>query len=139
MKKKKPVTKKDKEDWTKFTENLGTVYDKDSSFHDTEKNNKIKKLDLHGFSLDEANKEVKNFIINSYQKGYRKLTVITGKGKRSKIYSDPYISNQMGVLKNSIPEFILNDSELSTLVNDLKKAEIKDGGEGAIYINLKKL
>ena len=139
MKKKEFFSKKDIKDWEDFTKNLESVADKDQLVTTKKSVNEIKKLDLHGFSLEEANREVKKFIINSYKEGYKKLIVITGKGKRSKIYEDPYTSQEMGVLKNSIPDFIMKDSELASVVNNLSKADINDGGDGAIYINLKKL
>ena len=139
MKKKELFSKKDIKDWEDFTKNLESVADKDQLVTTLKSEKEIKKLDLHGFSLEEANREVKKFIINSYKEGYKKLIVITGKGKRSKIYEDPYTSHEMGVLKNSIPYFIMKDSELVSIVNNLSKAGISDGGDGAIYINLKKL
>ena len=99
--------------------------------------NKVKKLDLHGSSLVEANKIVKKFIIESFNNGYKKLLVITGKGLRSKSYNNPYVSEKLNVLRYSVPEFIKNDENLNTKISRISKAEIKDGGEGAIYIFLK--
>ena len=138
MKKKNPVSPKDKKDWNIFTENLGKVYDKESSLED--KNpflQKIKKLDIHGITLDQANKKVKKFIMESYNEGYKKLIIITGKGSRSKIYDNPYVSQDMGILKNSVPQYVFNDPELSPIIKKISKAEIKHGGEGAICIFLK--
>ena len=140
MKKKKLSTSKDKEDWLVFTEKLENIYDKDSDFLKQKSAvNKIRKLDLHGFSLDQANKMVKKFIIKSFEDGYKKLLVITGKGLRSKIYKNPYLSEQMSVLKNSVPEFIKNDKDLLNIISRISKADLKDGGEGAFYIFLKRI
>ena len=139
MKKKDLFKKKNIQDWESFTKNLDTLPDKDAFLLQQNNPNKIKKLDLHGFSLDEANQEVKKFIINSHKSGCNKLIIITGKGTRSKNYQNPYTSNEMGVLKNSIPEFITKDSDLASIVNNLSKAEVSDGGDGAIYVDLKKL
>ena len=100
--------------------------------------NKIKKLDLHGYSLDEANKVVKNFIIKSFNYGYRKLLFVTGKGLRSKTQNNPYISEKLSFLKYSVPEYIKNDESLNQKISKISEASIKDGGEGAIYIFLKK-
>ena len=137
--KKYPATARDREDWSAFTKQLRNVYDKDAGYkNNNNKANKIRKLDLHGLSLNEANRVVKKFIIESYQDGYKKLLVITGKGLRSKVYENPYLSKEMNVLKNSVPDFIKQNEDLSNKINKIVKADLKDGGEGAFCIFLKK-
>ena len=139
MKKKYSVTSKDKKDWIAFTKRLENVYDKDVDFIKQNTTvNKIRKLDLHGLSLNEANKIVKKFVIQSFEEGYRKLLIITGKGLRSKIHKNPYLSEQMSVLKHSVPEFIKNDEDLLEKISSISTADLKDGGEGAFYIFLRK-
>ena len=138
MKKKHPVTPKDKEDWATFAKKTEYVFDKDDSFLSSTRNQQLRKLDLHGFSLDEANKTVKNFVIESFEKNYEKLLIITGKGLRSKVHDNPYISESLNVLKNSVPNFIKNDEDLKSKISSLSQASLKDGGEGAFYIFLKK-
>ena len=140
MKKKYSVLPKDKKDWITFTKHLVNIYDKDanSTKQDTTKN-KIRRLDLHGLSLNQANNVVKQFIIESFKNGYRKLLIITGKGLRSKVHKNPYLSEQMNVLKNSVPEFIKNDEDLFEKISRMSTADLKDGGEGAFYIFLKKV
>ena len=139
MKKKYKATLKDKKEWIEFTEHFNDVYDKDAS---TRKNNVIsnrfRKIDLHGHSLDEANQIVKNFIINSFDNGYKRLLIITGKGSRSKTHNNPYLSEKLSVLKNSVPDYIKNDKSLEDKVLQISKADLKDGGEGAINIILRK-
>ena len=138
MKKKYFVTAKDKKDWTVFTKQMGNIGAKESDI--IKKNikiNEVKKLDLHGFSLIEANKIVKNFIINSFNNGYKKLIIVTGKGLRSKSHDNPYLSEKLSVLRYSVPEYIKNDENLANKINSISIADIKDGGEGAIYIFLK--
>ncbi len=138
MKKKNSVTPKDRKDWTNFTKNLGSLYDKEKYFVGNDlKKNKIKKIDLHGLTLDNANQVVKKFIIDFSEEGFKKFLIITGKGLRSKNIVNPYISETMSVLKNSVPDFIKRDEELSLKVKKITKAEQKDGGEGAIYVLLK--
>ena len=138
MKKKYTVTSKDKKDWLTFTKHLENIYDKDNDFKKPRTTiNKIKKLDLHGFSLEDANKRVKKFIIESFEDGYKKLLVITGKGLRSTAHKNPYSSELMNVLKYSVPEFIKNDEDLFDKISRISKASLKDGGEGAFYIFLK--
>ena len=85
----------------------------------------------------EANKIVKKFIIESFNNGYKKLLVVTGKGLRSKSYNNPYVSEKLNVLRYSVPEFIKNDENLNNKISRIAQADIKDGGEGAIYIFLK--
>ena len=139
MKKKYFATTKDKEDWTAFTKNFNNLYDKEANLQNLKINpNKFIKLDLHGFSLNEANKEVKKFIIGSFNKGYKKLLIITGKGLRSKVYPNPYLSEKMNVLKHSVPEFIKSDEDLFEKIKKISIADLKDGGEGAFYVFLKK-
>ena len=139
MKKKYPATPKDKKDWIAFTKHLEDVYDKETNIikQNTIKD-KILKLDLHGLSLNQANKIVKKFIIKSFEASHTKLLIITGKGLRSKVNKNPYLSQQMSVLKYSVPEFIKNDKDLFDKIRKISRADLKDGGEGAFYIFLKK-
>ena len=138
MKKKHFVTPKDKKDWDVFTKQMGDISPKESDLlKENIEINKVKKLDLHGSSLIEANKTVKKFIIESFNNGYKKLLVVTGKGLRSKSYNNPYVSEKLNVLRYSVPEFIKNDENLNNKISRIAQADIKDGGEGAIYIFLK--
>jgi len=138
VKKKHFVTPKDKKDWDVFTKQMGDISPKESDLlKENIEINKVKKLDLHGSSLIEANKIVKKFIIESFNNGYKKLLVVTGKGLRSKSYNNPYVSEKLNVLRYSIPEFIKNDENLNNKISRIAQADIKDGGEGAIYIFLK--
>ena len=138
VKKKNFISSKDKKDWVAFTKQMGTIKAKESDLlKENIKLSEVKKLDLHGFSLIEANKIVKNFIINSFNSGYKKLLIVTGKGLRSKSHENPYVSEKLSVLRYSIPEYIKNDGNLANKINSISTADIKDGGEGAIYIFLK--
>ena len=139
MKKKYSATLKNKADWFAFTKNLGDVHDKDANFVEQNiKSTKLQKLDLHGCSLSKANKLVKKFILKSFEKGYKKLLIITGKGLRSKVHKNPYLSEQMNVLKYSVPDFIKNDEDLFNKINSITTASLRDGGEGAFYVLLGK-
>ena len=138
MKKKYAVTAKDRQEWIAFTKQMKGISTKEGDFFDQNvKINKVRKLDLHGFSLSEANKIVEKFIIESFEEKYKKLLIVTGKGSRSKIHENPYSSEKLGVLKYSVPEYINNHENLSNKISRISKADIKDGGEGAIYIFLK--
>ncbi len=138
VKKKNFISPKDKKDWLDFTKQMGNIKAKESDLlKENIKLNEVKKLDLHGFSLIEANKIVKDFIINSFNSGYKKLLIVTGKGLRSKSHENPYLSEKLSVLRNSVPEYIKNDESLANKINSISTANIKDGGEGAIYVFLK--
>ena len=139
VKKKNFISSKDKKDWLAFTKQMGNIKAKESDLlKENIEVSEIKKLDLHGFSLVEANKIVKNFIINSFNSGYKKLLIVTGKGLRSKVHYNPYLSEKLSTLKYSVPEYIKNDENLNKKINRISQADLKDGGEGAIYIFLKK-
>ncbi len=138
MKKKYVASPKDKKDWLDFTKQIGNISPKENDL--SQENIEIKKvlkLDLHGSSLAESNKMVKKFINECFNRGYKKLLIVTGRGLRSKSYDNPYVSEKLSVLKYSVPEFIKNDENLNNKISRISKAEIKDGGEGAIYIFLK--
>ena len=138
MKKKYSASSKDKKDWEDFTKQVGNIsVTEDDFLEENRQINKVRKLDLHGYSLDNANKVVKKFIIESFDKGYNKLLVVTGKGLRSKSYDNPYISENLSVLKNSVPEYIKNNENLNSIISKIIQADQQDGGEGAINIFLK--
>ena len=138
MKKKYSASSKDKKDWADFTKQMSNISVKESDFlEENQQKIKVRKLDLHGYSLDDANKVIKKFIIESFNKRYNKLLIVTGKGLRSKSYDNPYASKNLSVLKNSIPEYIKNDENLNSIINKITQADQKDGGEGAINIFLK--
>jgi len=138
VKKKYTVSSRDKEDWLNFTKRMGSIRAKDDDFLEgNKKTNKYRKLDLHGYSLDDANKIVKKFIIESYNKNYKKLLIVTGKGSRSKSYDNPYISKNLNVLKNAVPEYIKNDENLNSIIHKVTQADREEGGDGAINIFLR--
>ena len=138
MKKKYSVTSKDKKDWDVFTKQMGNISVKESDFlKENVQINEVKKLDLHGFSLVEANEKVKNFIIESFNSGKKKILVITGKGLRSKSSGNPYLSETLSTLKYAVPEYVKNNESLNKKIIRISEADLKDGGTGAIYIFLK--
>jgi len=140
VKKKYFVSSKDKKDWITFTKKTNSIRAKEIDYlEQNTRVNAVQKLDLHGFSLSEANKIVKKFIIESFESGYKKLLIITGKGLRSKVHQNPYLSEQMNVLKRSVPEFIKNDEDIFEKISRISTADLKDGGEGAFYIFFKKV
>ena len=132
------ISDKDKKDWEKFVSNNEKLPNKDLNFKE-KKTGTHRSLDLHGYSLDEANKKVNDFIKSSYQEGIKSITVVTGKGLHSTTELDPFVSKDLSILKYSVPNYIKNNDDLMKLIIDFKDADIKDGGSGAFYINLKKI
>ena len=131
------ISEKDKKTWNEFLSNDQKLPDKDN-FETETKVNKTRLLDLHGKTLDEANRVIENFIRKSYQEKVHKLIIVTGKGLHSKNEMDPYVSKDLGILKYSIPDFLKNNSELMKMISNISEASIADGGAGAFYIFLKK-
>ena len=132
------LTDKDKKDWKNFTSSRDKVSNKDFKINkkNIEENTK-RIIDLHGFSLENANKIIEGFINNSYQEGIKKVIVVTGKGTRSKTANNPYLSRDLSILKHSVPEFIKSNSSLMNKIKQISEANIEDGGSGAFYIYFK--
>ena len=138
MIKKKDLSKEDSEVWQSYIENSTDVYDKDLGKKSINRKERFK-FDLHGYTLDEANKKVKEIIISCSKNKYREILLITGKGLHSTSSEDTYISNNLSKLRYSVPEFIGSDNELMNYIISIEEAEKKDGGDGAILIKLKNL
>jgi len=131
------ISDKDKSDWDKFITGNEKLPNKDLKYQE-KKILKIKSIDLHGYTLDEANKKIREFINKSFSENVNKLIIVTGKGLHSENEKDPYVSKDLGILKYSVPEFITNDKDLMNKINEIKDAKIEDGGGGAFYIYLKR-
>ena len=136
MKKKDSLSQKDKEDWKNFIENTSFIPDKDKSHN--KNSNQLYKFDLHGLTLSDANKKVKEIVIFCSEKKYKEILLITGKGLHSK-NDDVYKSSKLSKLRYSIPEYINSEPEISKLISSISTPSQKDGGEGALLIKLKKL
>ena len=128
---------KDKKDWENFLTNKEKLPNKENEI---KKNigQKVRSIDLHGYTLDQANKTIENFITKSYEEKVNKLIVVTGKGLHSQNEKDPYVSKDLSILKYSVPEFISNNDDLMNIIHEIKDATIEDGGSGTFYIFLKK-
>ena len=137
MIKKKDLSQEDKKAWDDYILNPSDIYDKDNNFTKKTPRKYRLKFDLHGFTLDDANKKVRELIFSCSEKKYKEILLITGKGAHSTNSKDVYSSKDFGLLKHSVPEFIKSDEELSNLIISVSRAENKDGGEGAIIIKLK--
>ncbi|MDC3152129.1 Smr/MutS family protein [Pelagibacteraceae bacterium] len=137
MKKKNILSQKDKDDWKNFLEDKSSIPDKDQEYKIKNFTSKFK-FDLHGLTLDEANKKVRQIIKFCSEKKYREILLITGKGLHSN-QDDVYKSSDLSKLRFSVPEFINSDPEISKLILSIVNTPQKEGGEGALLIRLKKL
>ena len=131
------ISDKDKKDWEEFLSKDQKLPNKDNSKKRLERG-KVISIDLHGYTLKEANQTVEKFINESFENNISKLIIVTGKGLHSNNTNDPYVSQNLSILKHSVPEFIKKNQELMMKIYDIKEADIKDGGDGAFYIFLKK-
>jgi len=131
------ISDKDKKDWQDFISSKDKVSNKDLRI---KKNNyeKTRTIDLHGFTLEEANKKIQNFILKAFDDKVSKLIIVTGKGIHSDVEKNPYVSKDLSILKYSVPEFISNNNLLMSKIREITDAKIEDGGSGAFYIYLKK-
>ena len=128
---------KDKQDWENFLNNKEKIPNKDFVYKKNIRYEKIKKIDLHGYTIEEANKAIEKFIQKSFDENVTKIIVITGKGLRSKNVENPYLSKDLSILKYSVPEFVENNKRLTRFIIETTDAKIEDGGSGAFYIYLK--
>ena len=132
----KKISEQDKKDWEEFLRSNEKLYNKDLA-NEIKYEDGIKTIDLHGYTLRDANIAVKNLIIKSYNSNLKKIVIITGKGLRSKNYNDPYKSNKLSILKYSVPDFIKNDPGLIKLIKNINTNEIEDLNSGNFTIFLK--
>jgi DNA-nicking Smr family endonuclease len=137
--KKKNLSNEDNEAWENFTKQPSNIYDKELQIKKESFRKDQLKYDLHGFTLEDANKKVKEIILSGLSNKYKEILLITGKGLHSNTDKDTYVSKNLSKLRFSVPEFINNNDELNKFVISISEAPIKDGGAGAILIKLKKL
>ena len=131
------ISDKDKQDWNNFINSKEKLPNKDTKFN-KKKIFETRSIDLHGYTLDAANKTIEDFINKAFLENVNKIIVVTGKGIHSDNEKDPYVSKELGILKYSVPEFISNNISLMSMINEITDAKIEDGGAGAFYIFLKK-
>jgi len=137
--KKKDLSQEDKETWDNFTRQPSDIYDKDLQITDDNPRRNRLRYDLHGFTLEDANRKVKDLILSGIRNKLKEILLITGKGLHSNTEEDTYVSKNLSKLRFSVPEFINSCDELSKFVVSISEASLKDGGSGAILIKLKNL
>ena len=132
------LSNKDKQDWQNFIDSSEKLYNKDKE--ETIKDNISEKtIDLHGFTLDEANIKISEFIETCYLKKIKKINVITGKGRRSKNLDDPYQSADLSILKHSVPEFIKNNPDLMKKIIKIDFEAVNSQSKGSFHVYLKSI
>ena len=134
----KKLSDKDKKDWLNFINSNEKLNNKDSS----NKNKRLVKLeksiDLHGYSLEDANKAIDEFIKICFSQKINKITIITGKGSRSKNKDNPYQSEQFSILKYSVPEHIKANRAIMKMIKKINFIDVEDSSKGSFDIFLKK-
>ena len=131
----KKISDKDKQDWQNFVKNKEKIFNKDFVSKKNIRQEKVKRLDLHGYTIEEANKAVEQFINKCFDESVTKIIIITGKGLRSKSVANPYLSKDLSILKYSVPEFIDSNKDLMKMIIEITDAKIEDGGSGALYLS----
>ena len=131
------ISAKDKQDWENFISNKEKLLNKDANLKQNQRQ-KVKSIDLHGYTLDQANKKIEDFINQNFLAGIKKLIVVTGKGLHSENEKNPYVSKDLSILKYSVPVYIKNNKNLMNKIYEFGEAKIEDGGSGAFYIYLRK-
>ena len=139
MDKKKDVDQENVTAWEEYIKNPSDIYDKEKNNSKHNSRRERFKFDLHGFTLDDANRKIREIIFFCKEKKYKELLIITGKGIHSTNDNDVYVSKNFGKLRYSVPEFIKSDVELNKLILSVTEADINDGGEGALLIKMKNL
>ena len=138
MSNKKKVSGKDKKDWEDFLKDPSKILDKDERI--PEKTNPSKfRFDLHGYSINDANKKVTEIIEQCYEKGFSEILFITGQGHHSNVDDNVYASKDYSTLRGTIPDFIKNNPNLDSKVIQMKEADKKMGGRGALIVKLRKI
>ena len=130
------LSNKDKKDWRNFINSSEKLQSKDLD----QINNEIileRSIDLHGYTLEEANKKISEFLENCYLNKVKKINVITGKGMRSKNLEDPYQAKDLSILKYSVPEYIKNNNELMNKIIKIDFESVNSPSKGNFDIFLK--
>ena len=133
----KKLSDKDLKDWKNFVKSKDKIISKDIDSPATSKNTSIFSVDLHGLSLDQANKFVEKTINECFEKQISKINIITGKGMRSKSVEDPYKSSELSILKHSVPEFISSNDELMKKIKNIENTDEKNSGSFNVYLKSK--
>ena len=134
----KKISDKDIKDWDNFVNSKEKLFNKDHQLNRKISTYKEETIDLHGYSLEDANIKIESFILSCFEKGVTKINIITGKGSRSKNLNDPYQSKDLSILKYSVPNYIKENSNLMNKILKLDFDSVKTPSKGNFDIILKK-
>ena len=132
------ISDKDKNDWNNFINSKNKLEDKDKTSNIRNNTQSKMSIDLHGYTLDQANNKVRELILNCFDKGIRNINIITGKGNRSSNQKDPYQSKDLSILKYAVPDYITNNSDLMDKILKIDQETVNEASSGSFNILLKK-
>ncbi len=132
------ISNKDKKDWNNFINSKNKLEDKDKASNIPFNTQSSLSIDLHGYTLDQANNKVRELILNCFERGIRNINIITGKGNRSNNQKDPYKSKDLSILKYAVPDYITNNSDLMDKILRINKETANEVSSGSFNILLKK-
>ena len=130
----KKISNKDKKAWQNFVNSKEKLVDKDEYYKKQNVSPIGKSIDLHGYTLEKANKEIEKFILTCYEIGVARINIITGKGSRSKNTEDPYQSKDLSILKYSVPNFIKDNKNLMSKILKIDFDSVKSHSKGSFNI-----
>ena len=134
----KKISEKDKQDWQNFLNSSDKLENKDQKVPSTPRRYIAQSIDLHGYTLEEANQKMISYIEKCFLTGVNKINVITGKGLRSKNINDPYQSKNLSILKYSVPNFIKSNDQLMSKIISIDFEAVENPSMGNFDIFLKK-
>ena len=133
----KKISEKDIKDWHEFIKKDEKLENKDNIQYEKTTKRQVE-IDLHGYTLEGANKKMSEYINECYENNISVINVITGKGLRSKNKENPYSSTDLGILKHSVPNYIKNNTELMNKIKFVDFDEEDKNNKGSFNIFLKK-
>lgn len=95
------------------------------------------KIDLHGKTEGAAHQVLNSYLRGAAARGHKLVLVVTGKGNPRKEESASWMQSPHGVLKQMVPRW-LNEPELAPLIANVRPAHVRHGGDGALYVYLRK-
>ena len=134
----KKISDKDIKDWDNFVNSKEKLFNKDQKLSKKISTYKEETIDLHGYTLEDANIKIESFILSCFEKGVTKINIITGKGSRSKNLNDPYQSNNLSILKHSVPNFIKSNNQLMSKIISIDFEAVENPSVGNFDIFLRK-
>tara|TARA_B100000073_G_scaffold231797_1_gene193638 strand:+ start:250 stop:675 length:426 start_codon:yes stop_codon:yes gene_type:complete len=134
----KKISDRDKEVWENFVKSKKKLEDKDLKLTNKKFSYTEKTIDLHGYTLENANLEIEKFINLCFDEGVTKINIITGRGSRSNNKNNPYKSKDLSILKYSVPNFLKENKNLMKKILKMDLESVNNISMGSFEIILKK-